>query len=82
MRQRREPSTRGGNDMSDHVTERAQFRQATNELQSGARSREVTVRGAKIIISKLQHTEASGELPEDYPKVDLPPADNYDSWLK
>lgn len=68
--------------MSNEVKERAQFRQATSELQSGARSREVTVRGAKIIISKLGRTEASEELPEEYPKVDLPPADNYDSWLK
>lgn len=68
--------------MSDQVTERDQLRQATKELQSGASSREVTVRGAKIIISRLQRTDVSEGLPEDYPKIDLPPADNYDSWLK
>jgi hypothetical protein len=68
--------------MSKQLTERDQLRQATSELQSGAHSREVTVRGAKIIISRLQRTEVTEGLPEEYPKIDLPPADNYDSWLK
>lgn len=68
--------------MEDHVLEREQLRQATNELQSGARSREVLIRGAKIIISRLQRTEGAEGIPEEYPTIDLPQADNYDSWLK
>ncbi|MBU6440349.1 MAG: hypothetical protein KGJ03_00850 [Betaproteobacteria bacterium] len=68
--------------MSNQVSEREQLRQAARDVRAGSVSREVSIRGSKVVISRLQRVDDVTEMPEPYPKVDLPPADNYDSWLK
>jgi hypothetical protein len=60
-----------------------QVREAAKGLLQGREpTRSFKVGETNILLSKVRVLEAAEPLPEPYPKVDLPPADDYGTWLK
>lgn len=58
-------------------------RNAARELMQGdERARSFQVGGTHITMSKVRVLESGEPVPEPYPQVDLPPADDYSTWLK
>ncbi|MBT9486446.1 MAG: hypothetical protein IV093_02945 [Rubrivivax sp.] len=58
-------------------------RKAARELMQGdERGRSFQVGGTHITMSKVRVLESAEPVPEPYPQVDLPPADDYSTWLK
>lgn len=58
-------------------------RDAARELMQGnERSRSFQIGETRIMLSKVRVLESAEPLPEPYPKEDLPPADDYSTWLK
>lgn len=58
-------------------------RNAARELMNGdERSRSFQVGETHITMSKVRVLESAEPVPEPYPQVDLPPADDYSTWLK
>lgn len=58
-------------------------REAARELMSGnERSRNIHVGETRIVLSKVRVLVTDEPEPEPYPQMDLPPADDYSTWLK
>lgn len=58
-------------------------RDAARELMQGdERSRSFQIGDTRIMMSKVRVLESAEPVPEPYPQVDLPPADDYSTWLK
>ena len=58
-------------------------RDAARELMQGSeRSRSFQIGETQILLSKVRLLESAEPEPDPYPKVDLPPADDYSTWLK
>ena len=69
--------------MADLNVSYVQVRDATRDLLKSAQpSRTIEVGGTKILVSKVRVLETNEPMPDPYPKTDLPPADDYGSWLK
>lgn len=61
----------------------AQVREAAREvLQGGERCRSLQIGETHITLSKARLLEPPEPPPEPYPSVDLPPANDYSTWLK
>jgi len=60
-----------------------QVREAAREiLQSTEPSRSFHVGETHIVLSKVRVLESLEPIPALYAKLDLPPADDYGTWLK
>ena len=58
-------------------------RDATREfMQGNESSRSFQIGETRIMLSKVRVLESAEPVPEPYPQVDLPPADDYSTWLK
>ena len=69
--------------MSQQNAEYTNVQRAARELFEGTEpGKVINIGGSKITLSKVRHLEAGAEMPAPYPEVDLPPADDYVSWLK
>ncbi len=69
--------------MSESNAGYSQARQAARDLLQGERSSgSFTVGKTTVILSKGRSLASEPEELEPYPQVDLPPADDYGTWLK
>ena len=69
--------------MAQTETGYTQVRNAARELMQGSeKSRSFSVGETRIMLSKVRLLESAEPEPEPYPKVDLPPAGDYSTWLK
>jgi hypothetical protein len=69
--------------MSESNTGYLAARSAARELLQGEQSSgSFTVGKTTVILSKVRVITSEPEELEPYPKVDLPPADDYGTWLK
>ena len=69
--------------MSHNETGYAFVREASLALLRGdACSTSFQVGETRIMLSKVRVLESAEPLPDPYPHVDLPAADDYSTWLK
>lgn len=69
--------------MSQSDTGYTRVREAARELMQGTEhSSSFQIGDTHIMLSKVRLLESAEPIPDPYPKVDLPPADDYSTWLK
>lgn len=69
--------------MTQSETGYKQVRDAARELLQGSQpSRTFQVGETRIVMSKVRVLESNEPMPDPYPKMDLPTADDYSTWLK